>query len=304
MNQKQIKFITKTLGSDFLSGLQKSELTGGIVKLNTNTATDINEIRIGLQIVPRTVLAYLFMHLKSKEIGAVIDLDLPFADNTTLHLNKFTADNYSGEIIQKGKKISEFRYRSIPGVGLILMSTLELYDINQLNEIKTQMADKGVEEKENKLQNLIEEKLHLHALVSNVIDQKLSQRDAIKQLIEAKLNQSLVDANEPEEAEGPGQTIEIEVPDKKSKLRAFMEKREGNKVRIIDKLQKAEIKCPDCRTTLYSGKDSIKLCVCYGEHRSKEIKIQKSENGRIKLQFPKELEIEGIEMILDTIKNK
>lgn len=284
MNERQIKLIAKTLGSDFISDLKECEICG------------VDGTKIELQIVPRTVLAYLVLHLKGKEVGSVSDLDLPFAENTKLNVTKFSKDNYSGKLIQGDKEIAQFKYKTLAGLGLILMSSLELYDIDQL-KVEKQPEEKG-------LQALIEEKLYLHALISDVIEKKLSQRDAIKQLVDAKLNQSVVEANEPKEAEEPEQTIEIEVPDKKSKLRAFMEKRESNKVRIIDKLQKSEIKCPDCKTTMYDGKDSIRLCICYGEHRNKEIKIQKGENDRIKLQFPKDIEIEGIDMLLDTIKNK
>jgi hypothetical protein len=308
MDKKQVKFITRILGKDFFEDLKKSELTGGIMKLNTNTATDMNEIRISLQIVPRTVLSYLFMHLKPKEVGAIIKLDLPFAENTQLYLNKMSPDNYSGEIIQKGKEIAKMKYRSLPGVGLILMSTLELYDIDQLNEIKGAVQNKEVEEKESKLQEIINERLYLNNLISNVIEQKLSQRDAIKQLVEARLNQSIEKVNEPvEEAEAEEtepEEIDIEIPkDKKGKLREFIEKRESKKVHILNPLNKSEIKCPYCAKTLYNG-TNIKLCMCYGESRNKEITIQKNENGKIQLKFPKDIDIENIEMLLNMIKGK
>lgn len=302
MNNKQIKLIKHLLGDDFFDTLKKSEISGGIMKLNTNTATDPNEIKVALQIVPRSILTYLFMNLKHCQVGEVIDLDLPFAD-AQLHINKLSLDNYSGEIIQHGKKLSEFKYRSLPGVGLILMSSLELYDTAQLDEIKPNDYNS---EKAEKLQDVIDERIKLYSLIQNVVNQKIMEKDAIKEMIRQRLTQELftpqITMIEEVKSDDEENIEEKPMQDKKGKLKEFLEQRQKKNEKDIE-LDKSEIKCPDCDHILYKGEDKINLCVCYGEHFNKNLKIKKNEDGSVKIKFPKDFGVDNVEMLLEALKN-
>lgn len=294
MNTKDAKIIKSILGDDIFETLEKYE----IYKPNTNSVVDPEEIKIALQIVPRSVLSYLFNNLKYKEIGEQTELDLPFALNAKLYINKQGTDNYKGEIVQDGKKLGEFQHRSLPSVGLILLTTFELYDMPLLDEIKE--SPENVE-KERKLQDIIDERLTFHKLIQDVVDKRISEREAINKLIHEKLNNHIQMINSDSINEKEDDLMEND--DKKSKLKQFLESRERKRQETVE-LDKSEISCPDCGTQLYKGGDSIKLCVCYGEFHNKNIKIEKKENGRFKFKFPKSFEIDNIEMILDAIKNK
>ncbi len=302
MNIKQIKLAKSLLGNDILEVLEKAE----IYKPSTNTVVEPDEIKIALQIVPRSILSFLFAHLKPLQAGDYKEIDLPFA-NGRLCVNKLSSDNYSGSVIGEGKRILEFKYRSLPGIGLILMSGFELYDIEQLKEIKQEPSPEH-DSKISKLQDIIDERLKLYSLISCVVNKKLSERDAIKELINSRLNQSIALANSPiielgieiEREHEPKEDMEVKELDKKSKLKEFLESRENKREESID-LNRSEIFCPDCKSLLYKGEDNIKLCICYGSFYNKEIKIQKAENGRVRFNFPKKFDIDNIEMLLEAI---
>src|SRR5208282_6851328 len=116
-------FLKHTLGEDFLESLTKTELW----KPGTKSTTDHEEIRTALQIVPRTVMALLIRELSTMEVGQNKAIPLFVASNATLNVTKHERDVYSGDIVCTGKKVTEFKFRSLPGVGLVIMSTFELY---------------------------------------------------------------------------------------------------------------------------------------------------------------------------------
>ena len=119
---------------DFVEKLQKAEM----YKKVSGTTLDPMEMRIGLQIVPKTVMKFLTTFLHPIEIGGNKDISLDFVAGTgnRLQTTKHGPDVYSGEIYKDGKILAEFKYRSLPGVGIILMSTFELYDIEDLELAK------------------------------------------------------------------------------------------------------------------------------------------------------------------------
>ena len=293
MKDNQIKAIKATLGEDIFDILEKTEL----YKLQTKTTVDPLEIKIALQIVPRTVLTYLIFHLKNMVVGGFLELDLPFAPGK-MHVNKYSNDVYSGEIFSsENKKIAEFKYRSLPSVGLVILSTFELYDISEQIESPVAMTSNSQETEDSavKLQLLIDERLQLHNLVRNVVDQKISEREALQKMLMLKIKESLVQNME---------DIKEDNMTKKSKLKEFLEnrhKKEENSSETIDKSE--DLKCPDCSTVIYkSGESHIKCCLCYGEFRNKEIKFSKNE-GSVKFKFPKNFEMDNIEMLLEALKN-
>jgi hypothetical protein len=281
MNKKELDVINSLLGEDFL---QKTEVAG-IFKQNTNSVIPLEEIHMALQIVPRSVLAYLYHNLIPLKVGDNWDTQLPFA-NASIHVNKLSSDNYSGEIIKDAKVLARFSYRSLPGVGLVLLSALELYDINQLDELRNKVQNS---EPISKLQDMIDERVKMHTLISNVVEQKIATHEAIKEMINYKINQDLFMKQKEEISESQ---------EKKSKLREFLENRQARQ------MQKNEIHCPDCGSALHKGGDLIKLCICYGEFMDKEVKINKNEDGSVKLKFPKNFDSENIAMLLEVLKRK
>jgi len=289
MNEKQINLVKSILGDDIFEVLEKTE----IHKLNTNTSLDPEEIKLALQIVPRSILSYLFAHLKHRATGDIIDLELPFA-NAQLHVNKQGPDNYRGEIYQDGKKVLEFLHRSLPSIGLLILTTFELYDMSLLDEVKKDVKES---DKQEKLQDIIDERLNLNRLICDVVDKRISEREAIDKLIRNKLHEHIVTVSHMKE-EAP-----MEQESKKNKLKLFLESRERRREESVE-LDKSEVKCPDCDTALYKGGDNIKLCICYGQYHNKDIKFKKSENGKVELKFPKSFDIDNIEMLLDALKNK
>ncbi len=299
MKLKDVKLVKSILGDDIFDHLKKS----AIYKPETKTALQPEEIRVALEIVPRSVLAFLFANLKYREINDVIDLDLPWALNAKLHANKLGADNYSGEITKDGKRLYEFQHRSMPSIGLILLSVFELYDIELLNEIKQkQKEEQPVQDRLERLQDVIDERMAMHSLIKDVVDKRISEREAIGRLIKERLSDHIAETQA--KAEEPKEESPME-DNSKSKLRQFLENRERKRSDSVELDKSEDIKCPDCKTTIYKKETTeIVPCVCYGEHMLKPIKINKSEDGRVKIKFPKNFDIDNIEMLLDALKKQ
>lgn len=308
-----VKVAKSILGEDIFEDIEKMEL----FKLDTKTTLDPEEIKIALQIVPRAVLSYLTAELKPMEDGGVKELNIPFIPNAVLYVTKVSHDVYLGEITQENKKKAEFKYRSLPGIGLILMSTFELYDMEDLDKIKPTVEQAP---SYNKLQEMIDERMRMHCLIKEVVDQRLSERDAIKQLIAEKISAQLseIEDSESEEEYEEEEEISLEMSDdescesgedimdnlsKKSKLKEFLEGREKKRTEKVHLDKSESISCPDCETNIYKGENHIKLCLCYGEHFNKEIKVKKSEDGRYNFKFPKSFDIDNIEMLIEAIKS-
>ncbi len=94
MKDKDVAIAKNILGEDIFDVLEKYE----IYKPNTKSVVDPGEIRVALEIVPRSILSYLFSNLRHLSRGDIAELSLPFAP-ATLHINKQGADNYKGELI-------------------------------------------------------------------------------------------------------------------------------------------------------------------------------------------------------------
>jgi hypothetical protein len=253
------------------------------------SVTSLDEVSTGLKIVPRAVMSFLISSLSHLDAGDNKNLELPFAPDCSMQVTKKDQDVFSGYIYSKGKKINEFNNRSIPGIGLVLMTTFELYDVEELKEAKEK-------EKQSfdvsKLQEMIDERLRLHSLISRVVDQKIAQRDAVEILVKEKLAQALKQQEVKEE--------EIKQT-KADKLKQYLEKTKQRQEEA--QIEKREsISCPDCGTDLYDGGKNLTLCICYGQDWNKDIKIKKSEHN-INMKFPKSMDAENIEMLLKTLKN-
>jgi len=289
MKIKANDLIKSMLGEDFFESLKKSD----IYKINNRNATSVDEMATGLKIVPRAVMSFLISSLSHLESGDNKDLELPFADNCNLQITKKDRDTFSGYIYSEGKKINEFTNRSIPGVGLVLMTTFELYETEELKNTK-QVEKESFDV--SKLQEMIDERLKLHSLICRVVDQKIAQRDAIEILVKEKLEQAL------KEEKAKQVIIESEKQSNKAeKLKEFLNrKREQSQEAEIEKAE--IIECPDCGSELYKGEKELTLCICYGDDWGKNIKIKKGENN-ISMKFPKSMDKENVEMLLNTLRN-
>lgn len=176
-------FLKKALGEDFFESLQKVEL----YKQGTRTTVDPEEIATALQIVPRTLMAFLVNALSPLKVGDNKRTQLPLQEpGVFLNATKLERDVYIGNIEQAGKIITEYKFRSIPGIGLIIMSAFELYDINKLIE-----PPKVEEDVSSKVQALINERLAMHDIVGQVVDKTMAEREALNKLMLMKLTEEL-----------------------------------------------------------------------------------------------------------------
>jgi hypothetical protein len=293
-----LSVIEDLLGKDFLPELAKAEL----YKPDTNSTVSHQEMADALKIVPRAIMAWLSRCLSDMKDGENKVIDIPFkrADDSQMHVTRVTSDVYHGELVKKGKILYRFKYRPIPGIGLILMTTFELYDMDNLHE--KEATDK---EKLSYLSSMIEERIALRNLVGQVLEEKLAQRDAIDQLIKLRMNSEIRKENMDEPKDS---TIEeAKAAKEPSKLQEFlnkrskkMEKKEGYEI-ILSKGE--NVKCPDCGQKLFDG-NNVTGCVCYGSDMGRKVFLRKNENGKMTVKFSKGWDLENIEMLLEVLRRK
>lgn len=194
-------FLKKTLGEDFMESLSKVELW----KHGTKSTLDHEEIRTALQIVPRTIMALLIRELLPMSIGETKEVMLFVGSGEPkMRITKHERDVYSGEIEQDNKKVSEFKLRSLPGVGLVIMTAFELYDMeNLINSSMLPVETSNIvsttpkpissvnDDIYAKVQALIDERLALHDMVGQVVDKKIAHKDAVHNLLLIKLTEEL-----------------------------------------------------------------------------------------------------------------
>lgn len=322
-------FLKKTLGEDFMESLTKGDLW----KPATRSVTDLEDIHLGLKIVPRTIMSFLIRELTPMKDGEHKDIDLPLEGNCRLRIDKHGPDVFSGDLEKENKKITEFKFRSIPGVGLVVMSNFELYDNKKLTE---ETNYKPTEDILNKVQKMIDDRLALHDLIGKVVDKKLSERDAVQQLVLAKLSEELKKKKDIEELreiqekstpqEDPyfrGMTNGLEVANavindkepkfidhpkkmkKSSPLGGFLEERKNKLKKNEHHVQMAKnqnVSCPDCGQEIFKN-EAYSGCICMGENMDSKVYITKSEDG-VKVRFGKGWDQENIELLLDVLRGK
>lgn len=171
------------LDSDFLETLAKS---ADLYKIGSNSVLDPEEIRIGLKVVPRAVMSMLISELVPMEINSSKNIQLPFGKHAYMAANKNAADDFTGSVYDNNKLVYDFKNRSIPGLGIILLSTFELYDLEELSR-----PIKEVEDIDRKVQKLIDERMELHSLVNRVVEDKMTQKEAIHKIMMDRLTEAL-----------------------------------------------------------------------------------------------------------------
>lgn len=291
-----IYFINTLLGDDFVENLTKSELW----HQNSKTTSDVYDVVNGLKIVPKAILALLIKELTPMEINEHKEFDLPIDGGCKIDVTKVDKSAYSGQIFQDNKKITDFISRTIPSLGIVIMSLFELYDLENLNNEEVSNPEIN-----SNIQKLIDDRINLHSLVNQVVDGKLMHRDAVQQLYMAKLNEELAqEKNKKEVKIILPLKEEIEKTKKGSPLKDFVENRKKKleKKEHFIQLEKSEtILCTDCGQTLFS-EGVYSGCICFGES-NKKIHIKKTEGG-YSVCFGRGWDIDNITMLLEVLRSK
>jgi hypothetical protein len=315
MYQKAYDFLKNLLGQDFLETLEKTEL----YKPGTRTTVDPEEIRIAMKVVPKAIMALLVKELIPMSIGEYKEFSIFVGNNAILKANKTEKDCYNGEIIENNKKVAEFYSRTLPGVGLYLLSTFELYDMYSKEPEKEEDLD-------SKIHKMIEERLLLRDLIAQVVDKKLMEKEAIEKLLAHKLTHIMSEKKETEiptplmlaeNTAAPTTSTVVPAPYKSNDTKTysgakkikgspvvdFIRNRKPKNVDFFIEMQKNEtVSCPDCRKEIFN-ETGFSGCICLGDNRDSKINIVKSENG-IRVSFGKKWELENIEMLLEVLRGK
>jgi hypothetical protein len=174
-----LTFLKETLGDEGLEELKKFEL----YKPNSNVVLDHEEIRTGLQIVPRAILAFLQVNLRPMSIGENKNVKIPVGIDAILRVTKRDSDVYVGDIIKEGKVVCLIKNRSIPGIGLSIMTTFEMYYPEDLDSNINPIDD----DTSSKMQRVIDRKIYASSLASEVANDNMSQKEAVEKMIKDRL---------------------------------------------------------------------------------------------------------------------
>jgi len=297
MNKNAEIFLSKTLGTDFLESVGISLCKSEVFKPGTRSVTDTDDLFQGLQIVPKALLGLLVRELSPMQIGDTKEIKIPVKEDTVVVVTKHERDSFSGQVLQNNVKINEFLQRSIPGLGLVLMTVLELYDVDNIPEIPSKSK---IDEKE--INRIIDERLDLHSLVNKVVDGKMMQRDAVQQLLISKLNQMSEEHEKVvEEKKEKEPTVIVLTPKKKLPLVDFVENRKKKfekKEHFVNICKGETVDCPDCGNTIFND-TGFSACICFGD--SGKVHLKKTEKG-VKISFGKKWDIENIELLLQILR--
>jgi hypothetical protein len=248
-------------------------------------------------------MSFLIKELTPMNIDEVKEIKLPVASDSLMRVSKHGPDVYSGEIIDRNKKLTEFKLRPIPGIGLVILSAYELYSVDDLEESPKPHPQ------ESEINRIIDERLNLHSLVNKVVDGKMMQRDAVQQLFMAKLNQlsqehqkiseEHKEMSKPKEEVKP--TVIVLTSKKKLPLADFVENRKkklGKKEYHFEMAKGETFQCPDCGNTIFN-ESGFSSCICFGD--AGKVYLKKSENG-FKVSFSKSWDADNIEMLLEVLR--
>ena len=168
-------------------------------------------------------------------------------------------------------------HRSLPGLGLVLMTVLELYDFDDIEKVPSVSQDQ-----ENKINKIVDDRMQLHSLINQVVDGKMMQRDAVNRLFLNKLNQLYQEHDKIKEEHKEIKDDHKELtakknlnlaviivlkPKKTRPLSDFVENRKkklGKKEFSIEMAKSETVDCPDCGQNIFNG-SGISRCFCYGQ---------------------------------------
>ncbi len=173
-------------------------LNKAISKMNTRSIVDISELHASIKIVPKVIMSFLLLYAKKMKPGSTKTLDLPWADNCHLLLNKRDQDVYSGYIDKDGKIEHEFDQVSIPQLAAHILSYFEMYDeSSESDEREESSIDTGSNDKYQLSGKIV---ALLTLLTANVMGEKIVNKE------KPKLEESKPEASRKEET-----SVHIEV---------------------------------------------------------------------------------------------
>lgn len=120
---KRLDILEKIMGAELLESLNKA-----LVKLNTKSVVDLEELHSAIKTVPKSIIAFLMRELKDMKQEETKGIILPWAENAIMTITKMGDDVFRGDIVRDSKIIHEFDLTAIPQLAAHLMSTFELYD--------------------------------------------------------------------------------------------------------------------------------------------------------------------------------
>jgi hypothetical protein len=282
------------LGADFLERLQKnSDII--VNKPAAGYKIDAGEIFQALNVVPRTVLAWLHQTIGPMKTGDNKSTGMvPIVpQQATLHIQKIDRDLYNGHIEAEGREITRFKNKTLPGIGFVIMSTFEMYSEGDLQKLPEQAPKEA-----SAVQYMISE--HLLSRQGSERQAALSEamlQEIMKLRLQTEISLQALRAEIRAIADKP--------QDSDLKLRRFLdnriEKKEQNTFNVI--LAKGEVaECPDCGQKVYES-SKFTPCICFGDDRDRKIFIKKSEEGT-QIKFAKGWDPENMEMLLEILKRR
>lgn len=291
MHKKAYEYLKNVLGDDFLETLEKTEL----YKPRTNTTVDPEEFHLALRVVPKTVMKFLAKELIPMKIGDTKSINLLVGNSAILEVKKIEKDLYSGEFIEENKKVAEFYSRTLPGIGLYMLTTFELYDILHNEMDNASNPNKDIDEKISKM---IDEKLALRDVVQKEVSVQVgkivSQMDNKKDKVEVTKEESIEVSVAPDIVDVP-----MEIKAKGSPIVNYLKNRKKKKKKkeyFVEIAKHEKVHCPYCRNEIFNN-SGFSGCICFGDNRDSKVYLAKSENG-VKISFGAKWDYENIEMLL------
>lgn len=305
------ELIKNMLGESFIEDLAKFEM----INLKTDTAISHEEIADAFNVVPRVVMAWLISKLSPMAAGDAEEFEIPFGETygAKMAITKIANDVYHGEVFKDGHRLSKFQYRSIPGVGLVLLTSLELYDVDNLishRDLKSKPVEKVETQEESSFQpktdlyemvgRMIDEKLALRDLISKVVDKKIEHQEAVREMFLMRMASEI--KKDVAAKENLVKTEEKKNKKEVLKLKKFLDKKKP-KLHATALAKSECISCPDCGSEIFSEEKGFAGCVCFGENRSSGVTLKKTEKG-VKVSFSKDWDPENIEMLLKILQKR
>src|ERR1039458_7538448 len=132
---KQSELVKSILGPELYESLTKA-----LVKLNTKSVVDLEELHSAIKTAPKSVIAFLMRELKDMNNDETREISLPWEENCLMIISKMDSDVYKGRIVKDSKVVDDFDLTAIPQLAMHLMSTFELYSEQEESSVKEQSA--------------------------------------------------------------------------------------------------------------------------------------------------------------------
>lgn len=120
---KRTDILKSIIGDELYESLNKA-----LVKLNTKSVVDLEELHSAIKTAPKSVIAFLMRELKDMKKDETKQIKMPWDTNSEMTITKLDADVYKGMISKDSKVIHDFNLTAIPQLAAHIMSAFEIYD--------------------------------------------------------------------------------------------------------------------------------------------------------------------------------